>query len=161
TSAEGSFGSFNHARHMIIRRPQSAPAEASRSIITTPVKRRPAGGLLRVDPQALQDRRTAPNSDRSHARRPARPAIGTRTWVALFRRGCFTGPMVHRAAWLTDIHLNFVTPSQVTELADTVRRLDVDSVLIGGDIGEAPTFAGYLEELAERIGRPVYFVLGN
>jgi 3',5'-cyclic AMP phosphodiesterase CpdA len=69
--------------------------------------------------------------------------------------------MAHRAAWLTDIHLNFVTPQRVAELADAVRRLDVDSVLIGGDIGEAPSFAAYLEALASRISRPVYFVLGN
>lgn len=69
--------------------------------------------------------------------------------------------MAHRAAWLTDIHLNFVAPQRVAELAGTVRQLSVDSVLIGGDIGEAPSFAAYLEELADRIGRPVYFVLGN
>jgi Icc protein len=69
--------------------------------------------------------------------------------------------MAHRAAWLTDIHLNFVAPQRVDELVDAVRRLDVDSVLIGGDIGEAPTFAAYLEALAARIARPVYFVLGN
>src|SRR5262249_39282434 len=76
-------------------------------------------------------------------------------------RGCSTGRMPHRAAWLTDIHLNFVTPQRVAELADAVRHLDVDSVLIGGDIGEAPDFAAHLEELAARIARPGYFVLGN
>lgn len=69
--------------------------------------------------------------------------------------------MAHRVAWLTDIHLNFVTPERVAELAESIGRLDVDSILIGGDIGEADNFAGYLVSLAERIARPTYFVLGN
>jgi 3',5'-cyclic AMP phosphodiesterase CpdA len=69
--------------------------------------------------------------------------------------------MPHRAAWLTDIHLNFVAQERVLHLADDVRRRGIDSVLIGGDIGEAPNFADYVEELAERIARPIYFVLGN
>jgi 3',5'-cyclic AMP phosphodiesterase CpdA len=69
--------------------------------------------------------------------------------------------MLHRAAWLTDIHLNFVAKERVADLADGVRRLGIDSVLVGGDIGESPNFAPYLDELAGRIARPVYFVLGN
>src|SRR5262245_52896909 len=69
--------------------------------------------------------------------------------------------MLHRAAWLTDIHLNFVSSERAAHPADGLRRPGVDSVLVGGDIGEAPDFAGYLEELASRIARPVYFVLGN
>jgi 3',5'-cyclic AMP phosphodiesterase CpdA len=69
--------------------------------------------------------------------------------------------MAHRAAWLTDIHLNFVTRERVAELAESICRLDVDSVLIGGDIGEADNFAGYLVAFVEQVARPVYFVLGN
>jgi 3',5'-cyclic AMP phosphodiesterase CpdA len=69
--------------------------------------------------------------------------------------------MPHRSAWLTDIHLNFVANERVAELAGNVRRLAIDSVLVGGDIGEAPNFAAFLDELARRIARPVYFVLGN
>ena len=69
--------------------------------------------------------------------------------------------MTHRVAWLTDIHLNFVTRERAADLAERIRRLDVDSVLIGGDVGEANNFAEYLEKLVERIARPTYFVLGN
>ncbi len=69
--------------------------------------------------------------------------------------------MTHRAAWLTDIHLNFVTRERVADLAESICRLDVDSVLIGGDIGEADNFAGHLVSLAERVARPMFFVLGN
>lgn len=69
--------------------------------------------------------------------------------------------MPHRAAWLTDLHLNFVTREGTRELAQSVRCLDVDSVLVGGDTGEAKDFAGLLADLAPRVGRPVYFVLGN
>lgn len=36
-----------------------------------------------------------------------------------------------------------------------------DAVLVGGDIGEAPNVAAYLQTLAERLARPIYFVLGN
>ena len=69
--------------------------------------------------------------------------------------------MTHRAAWMTDIHLNFVAKNRVCDFADDVRRLGIDSVLVGGDIGEAPNFAAYLEELAGQIAKPCYFVLGN
>jgi predicted phosphohydrolase len=36
-----------------------------------------------------------------------------------------------------------------------------NAVLIGGDIGEAPTFATYLEDVASALNLPIYFVLGN
>jgi len=50
--------------------------------------------------------------------------------------------MTHRAAWLTDIHLNFVTPERVAGLAESICRRDVDSILIGGDIGEGAAECG-------------------
>ena len=36
-----------------------------------------------------------------------------------------------------------------------------DAVLVSGDIGESTDVAGYLQEMAEVVRRPVYFVLGN
>ena len=36
-----------------------------------------------------------------------------------------------------------------------------DAVLIGGDISEAPDLAQHLKEMARRLERPIYFVLGN
>ena len=36
-----------------------------------------------------------------------------------------------------------------------------DAVLLGGDIGEAPSLKGYLLGLEDHLERPIYFVLGN
>ena len=63
--------------------------------------------------------------------------------------------------WLTDLHLNSATPERFARLIDEIKGQSPDVVLIGGDTGEAPSFAGYLEELAGRLAVPIYFVLGN
>jgi 3',5'-cyclic AMP phosphodiesterase CpdA len=81
--------------------------------------------------------------------------------LAFRRLQMFTYRMTHRAAWLTDIHLNFVARERVADLAEGICHLDTDSILVGGDIGEADNFAGYLVSLAEWTARPTYFVLGN
>ena len=64
-----------------------------------------------------------------------------------------------RIAWLSDIHLNFVR--KIDRLVDEVRDAEVELLLIGGDIAEAGSFAGHLSDLADRLQRPIYFVLGN
>lgn len=64
-----------------------------------------------------------------------------------------------RLAWLTDIHLNFVKPNAISALCDTLK--DADAVLITGDIGEARDLIRYLRILDQRLGVPLYFVLGN
>ncbi len=66
-----------------------------------------------------------------------------------------------RIAWLTDIHLNFVSSEQCEAFHQEVASLGPDAVLLGGDIGEAGTFWQYLEEFAESLQVPIYFVLGN
>ena len=66
-----------------------------------------------------------------------------------------------KAAWLTDIHLGFITPRKLSEFADRVRGEDPDVVLIGGDTGEAHTVVGLLKALEDELQRPIYFVLGN
>jgi 3',5'-cyclic AMP phosphodiesterase CpdA len=66
-----------------------------------------------------------------------------------------------RLAWLTDIHLNFIQGHAVYEFFDVVGRERPDAVVISGDIGEAPSFALYLQEMQEALECPVYFVLGN
>jgi Icc protein len=70
-----------------------------------------------------------------------------------------------RLAWLTDIHLNFVTPAVrlrfARALARALARAAVDGVIVTGDIGEADSFAPLLDELACAVARPVWFVLGN
>lgn len=67
-----------------------------------------------------------------------------------------------RIAWLTDIHLDFLESH--TENIDFLLRVaeqQPDAVLIGGDIASATSIVGYLEQMADVLARPIYFVLGN
>ena len=67
-----------------------------------------------------------------------------------------------RLAWLTDLHLNFVKDEYRTALLiQEIEAAGADAVLVGGDIGEADSFAEYLEILSMGVGLPTYFVLGN
>jgi 3',5'-cyclic AMP phosphodiesterase CpdA len=66
-----------------------------------------------------------------------------------------------RLAWLTDIHLNFVTPVEASSLAQRIGESDADTVLVGGDIAEADSFADLLRQLTSESNIPLYFVLGN
>ena len=66
-----------------------------------------------------------------------------------------------RIAWTTDLHLNFVSDTDIDQFLEEVRDVHADAVLVGGDIGEADTFAGYLGRMADAIGLPIHFVLGN
>lgn len=64
-------------------------------------------------------------------------------------------------AWLTDIHLNFVSPPHLESFIASLRRCLADRFIITGDIGDAPRVAWYLKQLADAVQRPIYFVLGN
>ncbi len=66
-----------------------------------------------------------------------------------------------RVCWLTDLHLNFVDDQKIATLVEKIHASEAEMVLIGGDIGEAHDLLGYLKRLDERIGLPLYFVLGN
>ncbi len=66
-----------------------------------------------------------------------------------------------KLAWLTDIHLNFVMPNEVSSLAQRIDESDADAVLVGGDIAEADSFADSLRQLSDVANIPLYFVLGN
>lgn len=66
-----------------------------------------------------------------------------------------------RIAWLTDIHLNFLSDRQVTDFLASVSATHPDAVLIGGDIAEAPDVCDYLDHIHDAILAPIYFVLGN
>src|SRR4051794_13094790 len=68
---------------------------------------------------------------------------------------------VTRLAWLTDIHLNFVGPGNVDALCRSVLDAGAGAVLLTGDVAEAPDLVEQLEGLDDRLGLPVYFVLGN
>lgn len=66
-----------------------------------------------------------------------------------------------RLAWLSDLHLNMATVDRIGLLTQQVRDAQPDLVLIGGDIGEAATFARLLHELSAALSIPIAFVLGN
>ena len=66
-----------------------------------------------------------------------------------------------RVAWLTDIHLNFLSYEGRYAFYTKVKAESPDAVLIGGDIGEATSLGILLPEVAAALKLPVYFVLGN
>lgn len=66
-----------------------------------------------------------------------------------------------RYAWLTDIHLDFVTPDKLVEFLSELAGCQTDGILIGGDICEAFSLRRYLPRIAQDCHTPVYFVLGN
>lgn len=65
------------------------------------------------------------------------------------------------AAWLTDIHLNFLKYNQRQDFLTRLSRETVDSFFISGDIGEAESIVAFLQEIESEVKRPVYFVMGN
>ncbi len=66
-----------------------------------------------------------------------------------------------RAAWITDIHLNFVGHAERLRFSEEISSRQPDLVLLSGDIGEAPSLVRYLERMAGELRLPFYFVLGN
>jgi predicted MPP superfamily phosphohydrolase len=66
---------------------------------------------------------------------------------------------IHKIAWLTDIHLNFLKPEARRIFYQKVTC--ADAVLITGDISEAPSICEFLEEFSAHIDKDIYFVLGN
>ncbi|HSA30508.1 MAG TPA: metallophosphoesterase [Candidatus Omnitrophota bacterium] len=65
------------------------------------------------------------------------------------------------AAWLTDIHLNFLKHDQLEEFLLLVSEETVDCFFVSGDIGEADKIIDYLKHAESVLKRPIYFVLGN
>ena len=63
--------------------------------------------------------------------------------------------------WITDIHLNFVSPLKRSEFYAHLRREKLQGLLLGGDIGEAGSVTTFLAEIADDLRIPIYFVLGN
>lgn len=63
--------------------------------------------------------------------------------------------------WLTDIHLNFLESQGRVEFYQQIIDTNCDVVLISGDIAEAPSLISILKEMAKKIQKPIYFVLGN
>ncbi|HUU87877.1 MAG TPA: metallophosphoesterase [Candidatus Glassbacteria bacterium] len=66
-----------------------------------------------------------------------------------------------KLAWVTDPHLNFLSPLSIKEFCNKLNSHPADGVVITGDIAEAPTVAMFLETIATTVHKPIYFVLGN
>ena len=65
--------------------------------------------------------------------------------------------------WASDVHLNFLHKNEEARRAFylQLKEAEGDSILITGDIAESHNVVLYIEEMQERTGKPVYFVLGN
>jgi predicted phosphohydrolase len=68
---------------------------------------------------------------------------------------------VHRLAWATDVHLNFLASHGLDVFCEALAREEPDAVLITGDIAEAPSLDPLLTRVAAALRTPIYFVLGN
>ena len=66
-----------------------------------------------------------------------------------------------RLGWLTDIHLNFLDANERKKFYQEIINTRCDSVLVSGDIAEAPSIKNILQELATFIKKPIYYILGN
>jgi 3',5'-cyclic-AMP phosphodiesterase len=66
-----------------------------------------------------------------------------------------------KIAWLTDIHLEFPEAETLNRFYRKLEKTVADTILISGDIGQAPTVMEYLRELQIAAKCPVYFVFGN
>jgi len=66
-----------------------------------------------------------------------------------------------KVVWLTDIHLDFLDPSERRAFYRAVAAEEPSAVLVGGDIAEGPKLVRCLLEMERSFGVPIYFVLGN
>ncbi len=66
-----------------------------------------------------------------------------------------------RFAWITDIHLNFLPIERCEEFLSELAGLELDGLLISGDIAESHDLADYLLRIEQAVSADVYFVLGN
>lgn len=63
--------------------------------------------------------------------------------------------------WTTDIHLNFLNQDKRENFYRGILEKNFDSLLISGDIAEAPSVNNMLTEMVRFIKKPIYFVVGN
>jgi len=68
---------------------------------------------------------------------------------------------MERIAWLTDIHLDFLSLAKIKAFCRSIVEHNPEVVLIGGDIADANTIKVYLWILEDELCSPIYFVLGN
>lgn len=66
-----------------------------------------------------------------------------------------------KLAWLTDIHLNFLEAEARQIFYEDILSAGCDAVLVSGDIAEAPSLIDLLNEMAGKLKKPIYFIIGN
>lgn len=66
-----------------------------------------------------------------------------------------------RLAWATDIHLDHCEPETIAAFIAELAAEDADAYCLTGDLSEAPQLEPHLTLLAEKLQKPIYFVLGN
>lgn len=69
--------------------------------------------------------------------------------------------MAKRIAWLSDIHLELAEAPAQEALWQALDAAQVDALLLGGDLHTAQGIEATLLNFAERLQKPIYFVLGN
>lgn len=65
-----------------------------------------------------------------------------------------------KLAWLTDIHLDFLSVHERRKFLGRLSQLDADALVITGDLADGDVLPDVLPEI-DALGLPVYFVLGN
>lgn len=63
--------------------------------------------------------------------------------------------------WITDVHLDVAEDAVRSRFFDRIEATEADAVLVTGDIADGPRTGDCLGEMADRLARPIYFVLGN
>ena len=66
-----------------------------------------------------------------------------------------------KLAWCTDTHLDFCSPEQREFFYKTLEESDADVIAITGDIATGTEIIEVLTSLAEKLSKPLWFVLGN
>lgn len=66
-----------------------------------------------------------------------------------------------RVAWCSDVHLNFVNRRGLEGLGKALLQSGAESVIITGDISEAPMLLDHLAALQLDSTLPIFFVIGN
>lgn len=66
-----------------------------------------------------------------------------------------------KLGWTTDIHLNFCSPKKMGEWVIRINELNLDGLVITGDIAEGDSIESIMDFLRDTINTKVYFVLGN
>lgn len=66
-----------------------------------------------------------------------------------------------KLAWITDIHLDFVSAAASDRFMAEIADMEADGVLVGGDIGQAASVERLLRRIGRLVRKPVWFVLGN